>query len=127
MGVSTLQLALTPVELGLLRGACDGVLNVPHAKATAQAFGRKRALEVLPGRDVEPAALATHPDNAVKARPLDMKPRQKKRSGRSNWPKTAAERSRVKQRTLERRAAGLDSPFALKSVETQPTGDQISP
>ena len=127
-----LSLSLTHSELDALRLATDLLLNVPAAEATEQTFGREPALKALRGRRVLCKALAHDAGRSVaKAMTISdvLPPKQKRRSGRSNWPSSASERQRIRARTLERRAAGLPPPplLANKTTDAPPMEALLSP
>ena len=119
------SLSLTDAQLDALRIATDAALNVPAAEATERAFGRESALEALHGRRVLCEALSHDAERSVaKARSLDplLHTRTKRRSGVSNWPRTREARAQLRQRTAERRAAGLPAPPAVARVAVSGDG-----
>ena len=129
-GVRRHQLPLSEDDLRALRTAVDASLNVPAAKAAEQAAGRDAAVELLRGEPILQAALRATRGGVAKRRTIELAPpaREKRRSGRpgrSNWPRTAEERLKLKLRCEERKALGLRSRRAeqVEGVEGVADGD----
>ena len=124
-GVRRHQLPLSEDDLRALRTAVDASLNVPAAKAAEQAAGRASAVELLRGEPTLQAALRATQGGVAKRRTIELAPpaRKKRRSGRSNWPRTAEERLKLKLRCEERKALGLPPRRAAEEVGRTADGD----
>ena len=104
------HLPLSENQLRILRTAVDTALGVDGAKRMEQKKGRQAAIAALKGEAVPSASRITSRHNIVRKRSIDIRPVpfvKKRPSGRSNWPRTAEERARVKARCAERKALGL--------------------
>ena len=104
------HLSLSENQLRVLQTAVDTALGVDGAKRVEQRKSRQAAIAALKGEAVPSASHITSRESIVKKRSIDIRPVpfvKKRPSGRSNWPKTPAERARVKARCAERKALGL--------------------
>ena len=128
-GVRRHQLPLSEDDLRALRTAVDASLNVPAAKAAEQAAGRDAAVELLHGESILQAALRATRGGVAKRRTIELAPpaRKKRRSGRSNWPRTAEARLNLKLRCEERKALGLPSRRAEEVSRTTDGDDAYRP
>ena len=127
-GVRRHQLPLSEDDLRALRTAVDASLNVPAAKAAEQAAGRASAVELLRGEPTLQAALRATQGGVAKRRTIELAPPARKkrrsgRSGRSNWPRTAEARLKLKLRCEERKALGLPPRRAAEEVGRTADGD----
>ena len=112
--VSRHRLGLAPATLGVLHAAAESALNVPAARAALASSGRAAAAAKLTGRRTRALKVKTEALKVVVSRAVDLTPRapslrtggvlKKRRSGRSNWPKNAAERAAWMQRRALRDA-----------------------
>ena len=98
-------LALSGQDLFILRRLVDDSLHIPLARAMEKEAGRDAALLTLTGKPVVRDKHA--PENVVKRMNLG----KKKRVRACRWPSTPEARARVNDRTKERRAQNLPSPF----------------
>ena len=131
-GVRRHQLPLSEDDLRALRTAVDASLNVPAAKAAEQAAGRDAAVELLRGEPILQAALRATRGGVAKRRTIELAPPARKkrrsgRSGRSNWPRTAEARLKLKLRCEERKALGLPSRRAEEVSRTADGDDAYRP
>ena len=113
------RLRLGQATFRVLKAAAERALNVPAARAARTHFGRAAAAATLTGRRIRALDVETDACKVVVERSVDLSPppstthglvRKKRRSGRSNWPKNAAERAAWMARRAARdarRAAGL--------------------
>ena len=102
----TFRLELSGEDLSILRRVVDESLHIPQARAVERVSGRDEALQTLTGKPVVRDRQA--PGNVVKRMNLG----KKKRIRPCQWPSEPEDRARVKERTKERRAQNLPSPFA---------------
>ena len=96
---------LTSFDTDAARQTVDRVLNVPAARRAYQVDGRPIAIGTLHGDAVLQRAMKGG-GSVVKVRKLDTVS-MRRPSGRSNLPKTASQRRKVRERTEQRRAEGL--------------------
>jgi len=129
-GVRRHRLPLSEDDLRALRTAVDASLNVPAAKAAERAAGRASAVELLRGEPTLQAALRATRGGVAKRRTIELavapparKKRRSGRSGRSNWPRTAEARLKLKLRCEERKALGLPPRRAAEEVGRTADGD----
>ena len=96
-------------DLNAIRLAVDEAVKYREAKAVEVIAGRAKALEALAGKSVMCDRTCPNSLSIVKRVSLGTK----KRKGRPCcWPSKKEDRERVRKRTEERRAQGLESPFA---------------
>ena len=113
-------LQLSAEDLSTLRRVVDDSLNVTQARTALKAEGRKEALQQLKGEVVMRDKLA--PSDIVKRMNIGNK---KKRTRPCQWPSRPEDRARVNNRTKERRAQNLPSPFASGRISND--GDVYFP
>lgn len=106
-----LSLQLTSQELELVAEAVDRSLNVPKAREEPK---RDQAVRALVGAQVQKDK--KFPQNVVKRRALVIQTEKRKEKKKSNWPVDTDGRSRIKKRTAELRAKGIQSPYGRVSA-----------
>ena len=99
------SLNLAKEELELIARVVDQSLNVQTALAEPT---RDKAIDVLSGKRI--MRDKGNPKNIVKRRSIRLSATDK-RIKKSNWPTQKEKRARLNERTAERRAAGIPSPF----------------
>jgi len=114
------KLQLSAEDLSTLRRVVADSLHVRQARIALKAKGRKEALLELKGKAVMRDKLA--PGDVVKRMNIGNK---KKRVRPCQWPSKPEDRKRVNERTKERRAQNLPSPFASGRISND--GDMYLP
>jgi hypothetical protein len=127
LGVTRHRLAMSRKGLAFLKGAVETACNVPAARKTWAACGRAAAASVLKGIRSRLVATETEQVKIVVHRTVDLSQRasgvgnagvikKKRPSGRSNWPKTKADRDAWMARRAESAARGEPVGRAAKTA-----------
>lgn len=124
--VSRHHLSLRRSTLDVLNKAAQTALNVPAARAACATLGRATAAATIKGRRVQAVDMGTEACRVVAVRAVELTPpvspcgtiKKKRRSGRSNWPKTKAER----EAWMARRAARQQQPGHVCGAGAGPGG-----